>query len=712
MNGGEIIRRLRRHWQTERRITRLATGIGVGLLLAAMAKGLAGWQGGWLLLPALVALAPALYWSLRQKTSLREVTDHLDRACPLLEDSSSLLLEQNDSGSLLFRLQQQKAGTALQQIEWPKPYRENLLLTVSSAALAFCLLLAVPAKQLAGEGDNVVTVPGTGSATPLPLQIAGVRVLIQAPAYTGLPAIVQTQLPVQTVQGAAIQWTLQTNKPAQKTQLLFNDSSVLVLHPADSSFTQWRGEKKVEKPGFYRVDTDGLPSDFYTIEVKPDLPPVVNIISPEGQTNIEAGMPFRVAVRALLNDDYGLVSARLAATIASGSGEAVKFRNESIDFSGIVRKQERVSWNHLLDLNQWQLKGGDELYFYIEATDGRGQSARSDVCIVRLPDTTELLSLDGLLSAMDIKPEFFRSQRQIIIETEQLIRDRNTMSVEAFNAKSNELGSEQKLLRLRYGKFLGEEDETQIGGHHDHGHDDDHDQDDDEAAHNDAADFGNAEKILSEVTHQHDIAEDATFFDAETKKQLKATLTEMWNAELKLRVYQPAQALPYEYKALRLLKDLQQQSRVYVAKTGVKTTPLDLTKRGSGDQDKIIAPRLSYRQTTATTAEQEIAAGLISLRSIADGGPGDLGNLQKAAVRLSAAAAGKPASLLPRYQALLRVMDALGKQAHAVPADLEAASNGLAELLPPAPGLPSPALSPAATPLSKEYLKKLSTIAY
>ncbi|MFT4022779.1 MAG: hypothetical protein QM664_03215 [Flavihumibacter sp.] len=706
MKGADKIGNWQRSWQREQRITWICFGLCQGLLLAVVAKWLIGWQGWLLAVPLLLAVIPFALLAARKKVAVEEVTGRLDQAFPSLEESSSLLVSDQASGSLLFTLQQQKTEQALQQISPPQPYRQKMGIAVLLALLAAVLLVLVPAKQEAPAGEATPTIPNENKA-PVPLQLASASIRITPPAYTRLQAREQQPFALQTVQGADVQWTLQTNKAIEKMQLLFNDSSVLPLRATDSSHTRWQAVKKLEKSGFYRVDTDGLPSDIYTIDVLPDLPPVVNISSPEGQTLIEAGMPFEVMIRSQLKDDYGLVSAHLAATIASGSGEAVKFRNEKIDISSIVRDHASATWNRLLDLRQWQMKGGDELYFYLEATDGRGQASRSDICIVRLPDTTELLSMDGMLTAMDVKPEFFRSQRQIIIETEQLIRDKKNISVAAFQEKSNELGGEQKLLRLRYGKFLGEENETNIGGHHDHD-DHDHDHDHDEEAHNDAVDFNNAEKILEEVTHKHDIAEDATFFDPETKKQLKATLTEMWNAELKLRIYNPEQALPYEYKALRLLKDLQQQSRVFVGKTGVKTTPLDPAKRGSGDQDKIIAPRFNYNQSPAAGAEKDIAAGLVNLQAMAGGARADLGSLQKAAAHLSAAAAKKPASLLPCYKALLRVMDAAGRQAAAAGADIDAASSGLASLLEAAPGLPAPALSPAVTPVSKEYLKQLS----
>ena len=118
--------------------------------------------------------------------------------------------------------------------------------------------------------------------------------------------------------------------------------------------------------------------------------------------------------------------------------------------------------------------------------------------------------------------------------------------------------------------------------------------------------FGNAEAIIDQFEHKHDVAEDANFFDPETKKQLKAVLTEMWNAELRLRTLKPADALPFEYKALRLLKDLQQQSRMYVAKTNIKTPPLKPETRLTGELDKIISP--STQNKTQQNDQPVIAA--------------------------------------------------------------------------------------------------------
>jgi hypothetical protein len=54
--------------------------------------------------------------------------------------------------------------------------------------------------------------------------------------------------------------------------------------------------------------------------------------------------------------------------------------------------------------------------------------------------------------------------------------------------------------------------------------------------------------------HAHDESEEATFLEPAVKTKLKACLAQMWEAELRLRTHRPREALPYEYKALKLLR--------------------------------------------------------------------------------------------------------------------------------------------------------------
>jgi hypothetical protein len=172
--------------------------------------------------------------------------------------------------------------------------------------------------------------------------------------------------------------------------------------------------------------------------------------------------------------------------------------------------------------------------------------------------------------------------------------------------------------------------------------------------------MGNAEKMIAEVSHKHDNAEDATFFDAQTKKQLKATLDEMWKSELQLRTIQPKLALPFEYKALKLLKDLQQQTRAFVNKTGIKTTPLKQDKRLTGALDKIVDP---YQQRYFEQPEKKIelfrkAIGLLAQISNREPLTYEEKNLlEKTAQHISDAAAAAPATYLPTLKAIRKIIN-------------------------------------------------------
>jgi hypothetical protein len=109
--------------------------------------------------------------------------------------------------------------------------------------------------------------------------------------------------------------------------------------------------------------------------------------------------------------------------------------------------------------------------------------------------------------------------------------------------------------------------------------------------------------MLEQFGHTHDIAEAATLLDSKTKELLRAALNEMWQAELHLRQAQPKKALPYEYRALGFIKQVQQASRIYLARVGSELPPIDETRRMSGDRTGL-QPRKDWlaAANTADTA--------------------------------------------------------------------------------------------------------------
>ncbi|WP_143308926.1 DUF4175 domain-containing protein [Chitinophaga vietnamensis] len=690
--GYTKIESVRRRWN----IIKLLAILLQSLAVAALGWSLFGARGIW---ASIVALALLLYLFRRKPLQREEVARYLDQTFPQLEDSSALHLLPSAALNMLQRLQLEKTTGPMEQLLLPRSFYKPLLRAAVVLLAAMVASAAIrywrPSWQQRAAAADQTTIP----EKILP-GITQVKVRIIPPAYTKLPAREQAAFHIRAEDSAQLRWELHTNHAVKQLALLFSDSTRINLQP-DADSTTWTATRLLQHPGFYQVQLDKDLSEFYQLEMIPDQPPTVKISSPQPYTVIDFGMPLKVAVKAAIADDYGIRDAVLHATITSGSGEAIRFRDTQFVFDQSLNAHlPRYELSRQLNLGALHLQPGDELYFHIAVTDSRRQQTLSDVYIVTLPDTAQLFNLEGVANGVNIKPEYFRSQRQIIIETEQLIRERDSLPVEKFKDRSNGLGTDQKLLRLRYGKFLGEESESNVGDSR-VAEEDDHDHGQHAPEKNDASDFGNAAKILDEFTDKHDNAEDASFFEPAVKQQLKATLNEMWKAELQLRLFKPQDALPFEYKALRLLKDLQQKSRAYVAKTGVKTTPLKPEKRLSGELDKI--DPLVLKDEMQVKDDKHILR--IALSVLDHTGPYDaasLAVLQQALPALGSRAAAEPAAFLPAMEALSRIVQGKSKSA----TDAAAAQRGLLKML-PAPLAPQPDTRTPQNRLQQYYWKNL-----
>ncbi|WP_295129436.1 DUF4175 family protein [uncultured Chitinophaga sp.] len=650
-----MIEQIRNKWVRKQVLLYLLLSLGLSLLVAIFSITI-----GVLVFISLFALLLLLYrpWQLRPG----DVAIYLNQQFPELENSAGLFLKEDGALNLLEHLQADKIRPVIDSVSLPRRFYRD----VKQAAfllLGALFIFAIGSFWVdAKKKERITTGINASLEKPLPAGITSVKVRIEPPAYTGVSAKEQASLNITGEEDALVTWEITSE--GKSVELRFNDSSLVNLKNNDGV---WRAARRISKNGFYQVVLDGNSSEFYAVNVVHDRRPVVSVSAPKPFVALEYGESLKLPLQAAVTDDYGISSAVVYATIASGSGEGVKFREEQLSFpADFAAKRNSYQLMRTLDLAALHMQPGDELYFYLRATDTRGQESRSDIQIVTLADTTELMSFDGMIAGVNIKPEYFRSQRQIIIETEQLLREKDTITITRFKDHSNELGTDQKLLRLRYGKFLGEESET-YGEDHDHDHDE-------------TPAFGDAKAIMEEFSHQHDNAEDATFFEPAVKQQLKAVLNEMWKAELQLRLAKPREALPFEYRALRLLKDLQQKSRAYVGKTGTKTTPLKPEKRLTGAQDKIDPARL---QRNTTPAETPIPKALAALELLKSGGKPDAVLLQEVTLLVANKAAMEPSVYLPALEALKKI-----NAGQVLEKDINAAQRGLQRMNEQAPLLP------------------------
>ncbi|MDQ0640500.1 hypothetical protein QF042_004065 [Pedobacter sp. W3I1] len=607
--GQNWISNLRKKWISFYLIGTIAIALAIAMVLSAIAVYLLHFSPWLFGLAFLVVLAILLFSKPIWKTTDHDVSRFVNNQYPELEESADLLLQNQDELSMLQQLQRNKIEHILTSLPHPKePAKKlylGLLILVAGLFISFGItkihLLKNEPLNFQNKANQIPLIKEN-----IPAAISDFSATIIPPAYTQKAERKQKQFTIAAETGAKINWKIETNIGIKKLKIIFNDNEIVSLKALNASHTQWNYSKIVNKSGFYQLDLDGKKSDLYQIGIIPDLPVTIKITQPKQHTTIDIGQPQRINLKVSLTDDYGINDAFISATMASGKGEGVSFTEKKLSFNTSFGNRKNISLSKLIDLKNLGMKPGDELYFFIKAMDNHGQSSRSDVYFVSIVDTAELMSLAGMTNGVNLVPEYFRSERQIIIDTEKLLKEQSTLPIATFKTRSNDLGIDQKLLRLRYGQFLGEENETEIGGDHD-----DHDEHKSEGEK-----FGDVTTIMDKYAHKHDIAEDATFFEPEMKAQLKAVLTEMWNAELRLRTYKPQEALPYEYKALRLLKDLQQKSRAYVAKTTVKTAALKPEKRLTGELDKITQPvqKMSFEQKEKRTVSLKIALALLESR--------------------------------------------------------------------------------------------------
>lgn len=496
----------------------------------------------------------------------------------------------------------------------------------------------------------------TAKKRDAPIALSEASLTISPPAYSNLATKTQGEFDIRGLEGSLIKWHLNFSSP-KVDRVLLTDAKGLQVDFKANDDTFWL-EDRLEGSGLYAiqayaVDSLVFESGFHKLESVRDKAPLIIPKQEDLYAYHFAKDPNKKTLEASISDDFLVSQVHLVATLARGRGENVKFRENRIQLSSTAFKEKTL--NHQFDFEAMDFQPGDELYYYWLAIDNKRPEpniTKSDTYFIQFVDSTGLS--DGQLESMAIHvlPDYFRSQRQIIIDTEKLLKEKKELAEKEFQSQSNELGHEQKLLRMRYGQYLGEEfessapggslsspegrnilesfihnhdhegenegapalskfryaalqqykenhDENQemlkqqleeiSGGGHEH-HDHDHDEDDALAS------------LLEEYLHNHDSEEMNTLYEQSTRNLLKMALEQMWQSELHLRLFEPEKALPFQEKALEYLKTVQQKSRTYVKKSGFDPTPIkEAEKRLTGDAKDLEAV---YRKEVSASLKE------------------------------------------------------------------------------------------------------------
>lgn len=595
---------------------------------------------------AAAVLAVLGYRARRRRVGEREVAAHLDRVWPELEDSAGLLAVPRDRLSPLPAMQRRRiekrlaAQPAAAGLPW-RPLREALrgllLSALCTAALAVGGRLTEPADRGTARPGAEVAAGAPNLGAP---GLSGLVLTVTPPAYTGLAPWSVSELGVEAPEGSRLEWRIETSGTADRVWLTLDESRELPAAAIGSgSFT---AELRLAASHVVALHLAAGDARFSTplarIAAVRDRAPALEIEEPEAGLELAPDALRRIPLRVRGRDDYGMADAEIVATLATGAGESVRFRERRLTFDRADGPATERLYRAVLDPAALGLEAGSELYLFVEGGDRRvpePNRTRSASRVIRISGG-EGASV-GLGAGLPILrlPEYFRSQRQIILDTEKLLADRDGLTAAEVARRSQALGFDQRSLRMRYGGLLGEEFESgsPVG-------------DESEEREMELGDSGRAgasiaellEELPAGVAHQHDAAEINTFFDDRVKAQMRASLAEMWGAEGELRRSAPETALPYEYRALALLKRAQEAVRVYVQKVGFEAPPLQPQERRlTGELDEVRAGRRAVRSAAALPLP-EVRDAIRSLRTPPGGAGLDRRALAVARERLVARA--------------------------------------------------------------------------
>lgn len=704
---------------------------GLAVLLGAGTGALFNWPG---LIHAglgigifVLSFSLEILFRRKRMADAKQIARHLNRVRPELEESCELALKPEAALTALEKMQRERLLRAFSALRGQGLLPRHVLhapLKFFGVSCAIAVLTAIvaplPASKKASFRQTEMSFPVAPTAqnplTTPALKITLQRIEISPPVYTGKSPRQQDQFDLNVEAGAQVIWHLASNLELAFGLLILNENDTLNVQPAGTR--AYRLKTKVTESGFYYFamqDKSGSVwrSDYYKLEVIKDEAPVITITSPEQRTEIAPGRSLLVNLQAVAEDDYALSHAQIIATLARGSGEAVKFREDTLAFSSLNKESPR-RWrlNETLDLKKLGMTPGDELYFFIEVSDNRepeNNRSRSETFFILLQDTAHVQLAASAGLAMNPLPEYFRSQRQIIIDTEKLIKEKNQISATLFKNRSNNLGIDQQALRLRYGEFLGEESNSGINRGVEYGAAaDEHDQPD--LKPKTEKERATLMSAVEQFMHDHDAEENATKLAQSVKTMLRAALAEMWEAELHLRTYRPEAALPFEYRALKLLKEVQQQSRVYVQRAGFEPTPIKVDeKRLSGDLSKI-GNRRAQKDFPENKTLPNVREALLLLQNLKSRShpvkPEQIKILEKAGQDLARLALEQPGLHLHALQSLRKLIASINASNEFCDDCIAIVAPALWNLLPLEKPTPN-RLSTAERGLSRLYFQKM-----
>ncbi|MCB0549247.1 MAG: DUF4175 domain-containing protein [Phaeodactylibacter sp.] len=272
--------------------------------------------------------------------------------------------------------------------------------------------------------------------------VAGFDVKLDYPAYTQrrdeeFSSIGDLVVPV----GTNIDWVFNTMN-TDDIRLLFSgsDESAEATRFSEGLFTYKKRALEDETYKLY-VSNSALPnadSISYTISVVPDLYP--NISTEKFQDSTDLKLLYFVGDAS---DDYGLLSLSFNYRIKSAKGEQGELRTLKLK----KPDGKQLQFDHTFDINELELKPGDEVTYYFEVFDNDGvngsKSARTNLMVFAMPTVEEFEAM-----AEENDQKIKQDLKKALQESKKIQEDMKKMREKLLQEKDLDWQSRKELEKL------------------------------------------------------------------------------------------------------------------------------------------------------------------------------------------------------------------------------------------------------------------------
>jgi len=488
----------RRRWRLRTVVRGVAWGVAAGaaVALGLLALDAAGWipaaaRGALRWLPLAVALVvplAALVMAVQHAPGDVAMALRAEEVAPELEHLPTTLLElppDHPYAPMLAARTAERLGLRARAgplVGPPLDRRQGAGTAVIVAASVAALLLAGgPGRVWHAWGMPSPVDPAAGKphAGPshdatAPAPLAGLRVRIVPPSYTGLhPSEEPLGDIVSALAGSRVE-LIGPRSPADVSVMVEVVRAEGERHPVDVQAGADRvprgatdgptGAVEGWTAGWHLAGGDrgvvvsaegvgGRTERVVPVDPRADAPPEVELLEPVEDMVLARGAG-EVAFRARARDPFGVSDFRLTWVHTRGSGESFDFREGEAEWSHAVRTSDGIEGTLVLRLDDLSLGPGEVLHLRALATDentvtgpSTGVSATRQIRVIREGDEASVDALVGL--PLELEREPVLSQRMILLMTEELLGRSSALTPAEIRRESERIAGEQARLRER-----------------------------------------------------------------------------------------------------------------------------------------------------------------------------------------------------------------------------------------------------------------------